>query len=234
MIKNYILDTNILLTSPNSIFGFDDNNVVISGTTLQELDKLKALGGENGFAARDCCRILDSLREQGDLIKGIKLENGGTLFVEPAGAMSKRLPDGFSMESADNRIISTGLFLKDKSENRPVILVTNDISMRVNASICGLQVESYKNDEADSTYLGYREIETEKDVIDLLYKEERVELKDVKDRLQNVGKKNPLVENEYLILKCGSQSVLGRVSKNGIVKIKEHTLFGSIKAKNVA
>ena len=111
MVKNYLLDTNILLTNPNAIFGFDDNRVVISGTTLQELDKCKILGGENGFAARECCRILDSLREQGDLTEGILLENGGILYVEASGAMSKKLPDGFSMESPDNRIISTGLFL---------------------------------------------------------------------------------------------------------------------------
>ena len=106
--------------------------------------------------------------------------------------------------------------------------------MRVNASICGLQVESYKNDEADSDYLGYREIETEKEVIDLIYQEGKVTIKEIKDKLKDIGKKNPLVENEYLILKCGSQSVLCRVSKNNIIKIKENTLFGSIQAKNVA
>lgn len=46
MVKNYILDTNILISSPNAVYGFEDNNVIITGTTLQELDKLKTAPGE--------------------------------------------------------------------------------------------------------------------------------------------------------------------------------------------
>ena len=56
-VKAYVLDTNILLESPNAIFGFDDNVVLITGTTLQELDSKKNKPGELGYNARESCRI---------------------------------------------------------------------------------------------------------------------------------------------------------------------------------
>ena len=73
MIKNYLLDTNILLQNPQSLFGFEDNNVYLCGTTMQELDSKKTAPGELGYNARECCRILDGLRETGDLTKGVVL-----------------------------------------------------------------------------------------------------------------------------------------------------------------
>ena len=73
MIKNYLLDTNILLQNPQSLFGFEDNNVYLCGTTMQELDGKKTAPGELGYNARECCRILDGLRETGDLTKGVVL-----------------------------------------------------------------------------------------------------------------------------------------------------------------
>ncbi len=54
MVKNYVLDTNILIQNPNSIFGFEDNNIWITGTTLQELDGKKTAPGETGYCAREC------------------------------------------------------------------------------------------------------------------------------------------------------------------------------------
>ena len=135
-IKNYILDTNILLQTPNAIFGFEDNHVVITGTTLQELDHKKTLPGELGYNARETCRILESLRLKGDLTKGVDLGNpeGGKLFIEPDGVNQENLPDGYSIDVPDNRIISTCLTLIERS-NMPTKLVTNDISMRINASV---------------------------------------------------------------------------------------------------
>ena len=98
MVKNYLLDTNVLLENPNSIYGFDDNNVWLCGTTMQELDSKKTAPGEVGYNARETCRILDNIRSQGDLVKGVKLPNGGKLLVEPDGVNKDSLPNGFSIE----------------------------------------------------------------------------------------------------------------------------------------
>ena len=77
MKKYYVLDTNIVLQSPNAIYGFEDNTVVITGTTLQELDSKKNLDGEIGYNARQAARILEDIRNRGNLIKGVKLKETG-------------------------------------------------------------------------------------------------------------------------------------------------------------
>ena len=223
MIKNYLLDTNILLQSPSSIFGFDDNHVWIGGTTLQEPDAKKTAGGEVGYKARECVRILDSLREKGSLVEGIKMDNGGVLFVEPDGVSADNLPNGFSISVPDNRIISTCIYLSKKLK-RKLTLVTNDISMRVNASICGIKVEGYRNDQVEDTgYTGHCDLACTEDDIDELYKEGIVEL-DAAD----------LKENEFVRMKVGQKSALGVYRKNAIhlIDTKKLTLFGGIRPKN--
>ena len=111
MIKNYLLDTNILLQNPQSLFGFEDNNVYLCGTTMQELDSKKTAPGELGYNARECCRILDGLRETGDLTKGVVLHTAaepkkcGKLYVEPDGVDQGLLPKGFKIDVPDNRIL---------------------------------------------------------------------------------------------------------------------------------
>ena len=67
--KIYVLDSNILMQSPNAIFGFADNIVAITGTTLQELDKHKTDPGDRGYNTRETVRILDDIRSKGNLKK---------------------------------------------------------------------------------------------------------------------------------------------------------------------
>jgi len=124
--KIYVLDTNILLQSPNAIFGFADNEVVITGTTLQELDSKKELHDETGYNARESCRLIESLRDKGDLIKGIPLDNGGIFRIEPDGIYETNMPDGFSIKRPDNKIISATITISNKTRSKPVILVSND------------------------------------------------------------------------------------------------------------
>ena len=153
MIKNFVIDTNILLHSPNAIVnGFADNHVIITGTTLQELDRKKTFSGEIGYNARCSIRILDELRKTGDLTKGVPTNSGGQLSIVTKGIGKAFLPDGFDISVPDNRILSTCLFLNSEM-NGKVILITNDISMRVNASILGIAVEEYKNDQIQPVYL---------------------------------------------------------------------------------
>ena len=82
MKKTYVLDTNILMTSPNALFGFADNDVVITGTTLQELDAHKGDPGERGYNTRETVRLLESLRKQGSLIEGVKTWDGGRIMLD--------------------------------------------------------------------------------------------------------------------------------------------------------
>lgn len=230
MIKNYLLDTNILLDNAKSIYGFEDNNVWICGTTTQELDAKKTAPGEAGYNAREACRILDSLREQGDLTKGVGLPNGGHLLIEPDGVSRENLPSGFSLDVPDNRIISTCVYLnKTRCTDSNVILLTNDTAMRINATICGVSAQAVRNDRAEvAAYKGRRTVETESDVINALYKEKKID----KDYID--AGEDPIKRNEFLTLKCGSQSALA-VYYHGMVELIDEAelhLFGGVKPKN--
>ena len=160
MVKRFVLDTSILLYDPHCITdGFDDNIVIICGTVLQELDRKKDEQGEAKYKARECGRILDELRKQGDLVKGVKLPSGGIVRVEPDGVNQDYLPDGYSISVPDNRIISSCIHLNKKGPKN-VILVTNDILMRVNAMACGVEVAEYLNsvvEESVAEYLSTRQ-----------------------------------------------------------------------------
>ena len=222
MIKDFVLDTSILLHSPYAmISGFDDNNIILTGTTLQELDKKKIAEGEAGYNARESIRILDSLREKGNLVKGVATENGGKLFVVPEGVDQKLLPNGFNISVPDNQILSTCLWL-NKIKHRNIILVTNDVSMRVNASILGLRVEVYKNEQVESTeYTGHSFLNVSQKEIDYIYKNNKMDVGD------------QFIENEFVTLKNGKQTALS-IHKAGVLyRIKEQRSFCNVKPLNL-
>ena len=228
MQKKYVLDTNIILADPSSMIkGFEDNIVIITDTTLQELDSKKKAPGEIGLNAREACRILDELRERGDLIEGVKNDSGGLLQVQLDEARRENLPTGFNMEKPDNKIIAASISIAKKSEI-PVILVTNDTLMRINTTLCSknagvsLDVQSYRNTEIETDYAGYIEVDVASSVIDDLYKNKEVEIPS--------GLK--LYENEFVTLHSGKQSGLS-IARNGMLHlVKEQSLYGGIKPLN--
>lgn len=236
MKKTYVLDTNILMTSPNALFGFADNDVVITGTTLQELDAHKGDPGERGYNTRETVRLLESLRKQGSLIEGVKTWDGGCIMLEPDMVDASVLPTGYNIDVPDNRIIATVLKMgQSEKYQMPVILVTNDLSMKINASACGALVEGYRNESIESSsneqYSGKRFIDTVTD-------------EDI-DNLYAAGKEgveaaftgsDDLVENEYLIMKGSSKSAIG-IHRNGriyIVDAKSVPAYRDIKPRNAS
>lgn len=82
MKKTYVIDTNVLIQNPDALHCFEDNNLILPLVVVEELDGLKKNEGENGSNARSAVRILESYRNKGDLLKGVKLEQGGTLRIE--------------------------------------------------------------------------------------------------------------------------------------------------------
>lgn len=246
MVKNYLLDTSVLLDNPHNIYGFEDNNIYICGTTLQELDKKKTASGDIGYNARESCRILDELRSQGDLIKGVKLPNGGTLYIEPNGIDQNLLPKGYNIEVPDNRIISSCLWL-NKKLNPHIILLTNDVSMRVNATICGLEAQGVRNDIVQSSnYTGHIDIEVSAEVIDLLYKDKKIPLTKVKEINEKVNaisieaglestlftEVETLLLNEFVTLHADNKSALSVYRKGGLQLIQSKTLSNGVKPLN--
>ena len=152
MKKTFLLDTNVLMQAPDCIFGFDDNDLIITPTTLEELDKHKNDYGESGFNARESIRILGELKDKGNFKEGILTQNGGMIRVE-FNHVKEVLPEGWDVNKPDNRILQCALALKEKN----VILVSNDINMQIKASIIGIAVQSYKNTRVSEDSIKYNE-----------------------------------------------------------------------------
>ena len=150
--KNYILDTNVLLHDPNSLLAFKGNTVLIPIEVLEEIDRFKRESSELGQNARAVSRSLDALRSKGHLNKGVKLENGGTLriiFHEKNGETV--LP--FGNNTVDSRIISQAMAIQKSEPKSPAILVTKDINLRIKADSLGLPAEDYESDHVLLTEL---------------------------------------------------------------------------------
>src|ERR1039457_121181 len=132
MNKNFILDTNVLLYDPQAFFKFQENNLIIPITVIEEIDRFKKDMNETGRNARQVSRYLDKLRKQGSLSTGVKIENGGILRVEIYEENSlKRLPPELRADRGDNRILAVALDIKEKSKQVSVILVTKDTNLRI-------------------------------------------------------------------------------------------------------
>jgi len=160
-VKNYILDTNVLLHDPHSLLNFEDNAVLIPMEVIEEIDRFKRESTELGQNARAVSRSLDELRKQGALSDGVPLKNGGSLKIiyehKNNGNGNEDAPK-FSSDSVDNRILTLAFQIKKKSK-QPTILVSKDINLRIKADAIGLKAEDYETDRVHikDLYTGARE-----------------------------------------------------------------------------
>ena len=141
--RTVVLDTNVLLADPGSVLGFDDGEVIIPETVLGELDKLKTsrVDPDLRFRGREVSRLLFDLSEQGSLVDGVDLPDGGRLRVVPFESDAD-LPDGLSARNADDRILAVAFQVShDKSSS--VTMITNDLNMLLKAQSLGIAVERY-------------------------------------------------------------------------------------------
>ena len=190
MVKNYLLDTNILMSNPNAIFNFEDNNVRLCGTVIQELDAHKRDKGEPGYNAREALRIIANLikdaidnvpkEERIKIVRdqGIDLPNGGKLFFEPDGVDVSNLPKGYDISVPDNRIISSCVHMnKNYLKDSPVTLLTNDTGCFINSLICDVNADTIKSEEIEYIgYSGHLNLEiADWTIIDEIYKKHQIE-----------------------------------------------------------
>lgn len=171
--KYFVLDTNVLLHNPASLYMFDDNHVIIPFTVLEELDKFKKNNDDTGRNSREVIRQLDRIREKGKLAEGIQWNgHGGTIRV--AFAENDR-PVALREEAPDNRIISVAW--KMHQGGKRAILISKDINVRIKADALGVPTEDFEAQKVDSDrlYRGYAELSVPGELIDRLYDEKQVE-----------------------------------------------------------
>ncbi|RMF48007.1 MAG: PhoH family protein [Deltaproteobacteria bacterium] len=176
--KIFVLDTNVLLHDPAAIHKFEDNDVAIPITVIEEIDGFKKSLSETGRNARQVSRLLDELRQKHHLTQGVPLESGGTLSVQlyTEDAL-KRLPPELRTERGDNRILAVALKLRDERQD-PVIFVTKDTNLRIKADALGLKAEDYESDKVsiDELYPGSAEVLVAGDQVDRFYSEGHLDL----------------------------------------------------------
>jgi PhoH-like ATPase len=152
-LKNYIIDTNVLLHDPNSLLNFADNHVLIPIEVIEEIDHFKRESSELGQNARSVSRMLDSFRGEGRLSEGVKLPNGGQLQIifQKNGHVNGDVH--VNGNSVDNRILSLAAGIQKSQPKNPTILVSKDINLRIKADALGLQAEDYETDRVFITDL---------------------------------------------------------------------------------
>ncbi|HEX6008267.1 MAG TPA: PhoH family protein [Burkholderiales bacterium] len=165
--KLFVLDTNVLMHDPTSLFRFEEHDLYIPMATLEELDNNKKGLSEVARNARQASRYLDELISHAgpNIAEGIALEAHGDksatgrLFLQTE-AIESDLPVRLASGKADNQIIGVVKHLQEHHPKRDVILVSKDINMRIKARALGMPAEDYFNDKAledtDLLYTGTR------------------------------------------------------------------------------
>jgi PhoH-like ATPase len=171
-VKNYVLDTNVLLHDARAIFAFADNNVVIPIYVIEEVDTFKKDQSELGRNARQVARLLDQHRSSdGGLSRPQPLDNGGTVRV----ALSKTPPKNpsYDSRSMDQRILEIALEVRDADPTLPTILVTKDVNMRIRGDALGLQAVDFEPERIsiEELYPGARELTVPPGTIERFYAE---------------------------------------------------------------
>lgn len=170
--KTYVLDTNVLMSDPESLFSFEEHDVIVPMIVLEELDRHKSRNDEVGRNVRQVTRTLDGLREKGSLLEGVRLKDGGTLRV---GRMSSTMTEpGLDPNKPDNLIIDYAF------THKGCVLVSKDINVRVKCDSLGITCEDYLKmriaDDPRKFYRGVEVVEVDEEIVDTFYAQEKITL----------------------------------------------------------
>ena len=199
--KIYVLDTSAYLTDYRVIYSYGNHDIIIPLIVLEELDKCKKRPNGVGVNARSIIRILDELREKGNFQKGIRIRKGSGLIFTKAPDLNE-LPTGYSHSVPDHQIIATALTIKGESPERKIVVVSNDINLRIKCDAVGLNAEGYKTEKVIKTahelYSGFAKILVDDQIIDRFYNGEKILLSDA------VDEKPELYPNQFVMLVSSS------------------------------
>lgn len=208
--KTFVLDTNVLLHNPRAIFVFQEHDVVIPFTVLEELDTFKTRNDDVGRNARECIRHLDALREKGRLLDGVCLGNGEPALEAARGAGCKGMlrvdvsvherPEVIREDTPDNRILASALSV-EKDAGR-VVFVSKDLNARLKADALGLIAEDFETDkvEAEHLYTGYTTAEVHGALIDELYDERMLDADRLAEAIADDDEPRDFAPNEFVLM----------------------------------
>ncbi|MDG2505294.1 MAG: PhoH family protein [Crocinitomicaceae bacterium] len=227
--KIFVLDTSVLLHDHQAITTFEDNNVAIPITVLEELDKFKVGNDTKNFCAREVIRFIDKLSGSGGLQDWISLGKGKGNFRVIMEQKPKKIDAEhiYAEGKNDHKIINAALFLKENEPKKSITLVTKDINLRIKAKALGVIAEDYetgkvtiKNEEKSNTIEG---VDSEK--IREIFTKGRID----ENGILGANK----LTNGYYILKNGKSSSLAFFNHavDQVERIEKEFVYG-IKPKN--
>jgi PhoH-like ATPase len=228
--KVFILDTNVILHDSSCLYNFQEHEIIIPITVLEELDSFKKGHQIINFHARQFVRSLDELSSE-------KLFNGGMQIGPDSGKITIRLEKEMhkdlistfpGKDKPDHRILNIAYHLSEEHKDKVVVLVSKDVNLRMKARSVGLMSEDYTTDhvrDPDKLYPGCRQLDDVPDeLLDQLYSGEGQE------EAERYSSEQPYLDNEYLILKNGKKSALAVYKKDGdlICRIQKNTVYGIV------
>ena len=228
--KTFVLDTNVILHDSSCINQFEENDVVVPLTVLEELDQFKRGSQVINLNAREFARTLDSITGSASFNGGISMGKGrGKLRIAILKGLAPLIRDVFREDTPDHRVLSIAYEwqekLKDKSQ---VILVTKDVNLRMKAKALGIIAEDYTTDRVSSVeelYSGKGIIENANDelLIKLFQPPYSVPAKPFINKLNGEA-----LSNKYYILRSTNRSVLAQLDQNKeqIVKVDKTNVYG--------
>ena len=224
--KIFVLDTNVVLHDSSCLNHFEEHDVVIPITVIEELDHFKKGNESVNFHAREFVRSLDNLSGDKLFSKGIRISDGkGSVVIRLNEKFHDDLKLNFSSDIPDHQILNSAYVLGKQNPSRKVILVTKDVNLRMKAKSIGLLSQDYKTDQVkdiSALYTGSRVVENfSSNLIDRMYEapfEININETDIKN----------LTPNEFLILRNGKKSILGYYNSESesIMRVSKTNAFG--------
>jgi PhoH-like ATPase len=206
MTKVFVLDTSVVLYDATALHNFDEHDVALPVTILEELDNFKKGNGVINLQARAFMRELDRLSEATDIRHWTPIngEAKGRFRIVAENAADTALSSAFTSKKNDHRILGTAKHLADTEPERKVVLVSKDINLRVKARGLGLIAEDYETvriRDVQHLYKGVGDVEVPDTVIDRLYASHSLPAEEILD--------SQATANQYFILRGASKSGLG-------------------------
>lgn len=179
MKKTFVLDTNVLLHDPESIFRFEDNDVVLPIAVIEEIDRFKKELTEVGRNARHVSRHLDRLREDGHLTEGVPTKGGGTIRIHLGAPVPRDFPFLEDPRTGDMQILSLAWELT--RSHPPVVFLTKDTNLRIKADAVGVHTEDYREQDGavDPETVSWVEVSVGKELVDQLFAEKALTVAEI-------------------------------------------------------
>jgi PhoH-like ATPase len=227
--KIFVLDTSVIIYDHTAIKNFQEHDVVIPITVLEELDNFKKGNDTKNFSAREFTRYVDIMSGNNSLQDWTPIngKSHGSFKIEMHTSAKLDAEKIFGEKKADHKILNSAIYTAEMNPTKKVVLVTKDINLRIKAKSLNVHAEDYTTGKIltiDELYTGRSVVDSVNPaIINTIYEKGACALKDV------VKKEEPLA-NHYFVIKNNNASVLGRYQQSNktMQRVTKTSAFGII------